>query len=134
MTKEVRTNKEKFCLFCVQNRTLPYCSRKEMLPGCPWAEVEDRPENCYFENEAVIFCACCGKEKYIPDKELWTYKKVHKKGGNAYHTDFYCSYTCWRKEDKYLEDMRGKKKRTYKGTIGAQGFNASPLRSRSILA
>ena len=106
MTKEMRKNKEKYCLFCVQHRALPFCSKDEMLPGCPWADADELPEQSMEDYSDIIICACCGKEKYIPDKQLWTYKRLHHKPGNAYRVDYFCSYSCWRKEEKDREHLR----------------------------
>ena len=48
----------------------------------------------------------CGKERPIPDRALWTYKK---RDGS----EFYCCYTCWKKYDPddgpLLIDHRPKK-------------------------
>ena len=110
MTKEMRENRDKYCLNCVQNRARPFCSKEEMLPGCPWLDAEEQEEEidewAWEADEGIIYCACCGKEKYIPRKSLWTYKKEYKHPGNVSSFDYYCSYTCWRKEEKYLEELQ----------------------------
>jgi hypothetical protein len=112
MTKEFRENKLKYCMHCLQNRSLPYCNKEEMLPGCPWAELDDVPERCDEEMGGMITCSCCGKKKYIPDRSIWVYKRIHTHKGNAYTVDYYCTYTCWRKEEREREARRRKKLRS----------------------
>lgn len=40
-------------------------------------------------------CPICGKEYYIPDVEVWVYKRHRSHTGDIY----FCSYKCTRKYD-----------------------------------
>lgn len=60
----------------------------------------------------ILKCKCCGKpiNTYLRNMSEYVYKLPKKRPPNCFN--YYCSYTCFRKEQKILEEQKTKAYRT----------------------
>ena len=62
----------------------------------------------YEYNELMKKCPICGKVFYVPDRVSWVYReRVYSRGGDK--TTYFCTWGCFRKNEKDVEEERRKK-------------------------
>lgn len=45
-------------------------------------------------------CPICGKDFFVPDSDVWAYRRCNSERSKASQYKFFCSWTCFRQYEK----------------------------------